>query len=63
MHKKQDTELSSRDDLHMFNSAGLAGYKDLLNDKKYSVVGMIKIGFKSLYAVVYKENVTLLMNY
>ena len=46
------TETSSREDLHMFNSAGLSGYRDFINDSKYSIVGMIKVGVKTLYAVV-----------
>jgi hypothetical protein len=43
---------TSRGDLYMFASGGLAGYKDLVNDGKYSIVGMIKIGYKSLFVVV-----------
>jgi hypothetical protein len=50
--KKVGTEISSRDDLHLFNSGGLSGYRDLVNDSKYSIVGMIKVGVKTLYVVV-----------
>ena len=50
--KKVETEISSRDDLHMFNSGGFEGHKDFVNDKKFSIVGMIKVGVKTLYVVV-----------
>ena len=47
-HLKTD---SSRDDLYMFSSSGLAGYRDLVNIGKYSIVGMLKVGRKTLFAV------------
>ena len=45
-------EITSREDLHMFNSSGFAGYRDMVDDKKYSIVGMIKVGVKTLYVTV-----------
>ncbi|KAJ3272107.1 Alpha-tubulin N-acetyltransferase 1 [Terramyces sp. JEL0728] len=42
---------TSRDDLYMFNSAGISGFKDLVNAGKYSIVGMLKVGTKNLFVV------------
>ncbi|KAJ3321528.1 Alpha-tubulin N-acetyltransferase 1 [Boothiomyces sp. JEL0866] len=42
---------TSRDDLYMFNSAGISGFKDLVNAGKYSIVGMLKVGTKKLFVV------------
>jgi alpha-tubulin N-acetyltransferase 1 len=44
-----DSRNKSRDDLFMFATGGLYGYRDLLNNDKYSVVGMIKMGMKTLF--------------
>ncbi|KAJ3313831.1 Alpha-tubulin N-acetyltransferase 1 [Boothiomyces sp. JEL0838] len=42
---------TSRDDLYMFNSAGISGFKDLVNAGKYNIVGMLKVGTKKLFVV------------
>jgi alpha-tubulin N-acetyltransferase 1 len=40
---------TSQDDLFMFATGGLYGYRDLVYNERYSVVGMIKMGMKTLF--------------
>ncbi len=44
---------SSLDDV--YNLDGIQGYNSLSNIDKYSVVGMIKVGVKNLFIVVWKS--------
>jgi alpha-tubulin N-acetyltransferase 1 len=49
----QDTpKILSKDDLMIFNSGGLAGYNDYTSEDKFSIVGMLKVGVKTLFVTV-----------
>jgi GNAT superfamily N-acetyltransferase len=47
-HLHQQT---STDDLYMFSSGGLSGYKDIVNLGKFNVVGYVKVGVKTLFVM------------
>jgi hypothetical protein len=52
MREEIQSKKSNTGDFYYFASGGLAGFKDLVNTEKYEIVGMVKVGIKTLFVVV-----------